>query len=319
MNNIILGSGVVGLLAKALLGPSWKIIPFYRSRFFSFNPALDDNYIISDSRTDEFVRDVSRSLAVEHVTYRRAWSVGGHLYPNWDKGLCDSWLAKVFGQHVPPQSSVYYANRMNLPIYNLRTNQLYQSLLATYENDLKSEVAKGKVTEIGNHYFVRGGVKEDFDNVVSTIPLDALRGLMGLPQIELLSKTLHYYHVQTENLDFEGFNQLLVTDALFDFYKASVISPGRYLLYCHNEIHNPGIYFMPILKSFEILDGTSVAQALPMGPVPKLDALEALDIFCVGSSAQWDWCMDLGSCILRLLGYSQRGFKPFAKRHHVGA
>jgi len=46
--NIILGSGIIGLLAKLILGQDWKIIPFYRSRYFSFNPALDDNFIIRD-------------------------------------------------------------------------------------------------------------------------------------------------------------------------------------------------------------------------------------------------------------------------------
>lgn len=314
MNNVILGSGVVGLIAKAMLGPSWKVIPFYRSRFFSFNPALDDNFIISDQKTDQFFKDVTGAVSVENLTYRRAWSVQGHLVPQWNKDLCESWLTKIFGLNIPPQSVVYYANRMNLPIYNLRTNQLYQRLMANYIEDLKAESAKGLITEIGDHYFVRNNVREEFDNIISTIPLDALQKLMrvsGGP--ELKAKTLHYYHVETRSLDFEGFNQQLVVDNLFDFYRVTMVAPGRYLFYCHNELYNPGSYFMPILNSFELLDGTSIVDALPTGIAPKLDFYESKDIYCVGSSAQWDWCMDVGSCALRIQRYAERGFKPFKK------
>jgi hypothetical protein len=314
MNNVIFGSGVVGLLAKAILGPSWKVVPFYRSRFFTFNPALDDNFIISDPQTDEFIKDITGSIAVETLIYRRAWSVSGQIIPMWDSDLCVSWLNKIFGGQVPPQSEIYYKNRMNLPIYNLRTNVLYQSLMSMYVDDLKVEAAKGPVSEVGDHYFVRNGVREDFDNLLSTIPLNVLQKLMNVTAPPLQSKTLHYYHIQTDKLDFEGFNQQLVVDPIFDFYRATIIAPGRYLIYCHNEINNPGIYFMPIMQSFEILDGTSVPEALPMGVAPKLDFYESKDIYCVGSSAQWDWCMDVGSCILRTQRYAQRGFKPFKRK-----
>ena len=70
---------------------------------------------------------------------------------------------------------------------------------------------------------------------------------------------------------------------------------------------------MALLKDFELLDGTSIVDYLPMGQVPKLDHLEAKGIYSIGSYAQWDWCMDVSSCLLRLLKYSHRGFKPFKK------
>lgn len=316
MNNVIFGSGIVGLLAKALLGPSWKLVPFYRSRFFTFNPALDDNFIIRDEQTDDFIKDVTGAIAVQVLLYRRAWSVGGQLVPSWDKGLCRDWSTKIFGSQVPPQTEVYLANRMNLFVYDLRVNQLYQRLMEQNLAELQTESAKGLVTEIGDHYFIRGGIREDFDNAVSTIPLDGLNKLMNV-QMELPSKDLHYYHIQTDNLDFEGNNQVFVVDSMFGFYRASNIAPKRYLIYCHEEIQNPGIYFMPIMQSFEILDGTSVKHGLTMGPVPKIDWHESKGIYCVGSYAQWDWCMDVGSCILRLQRYAQRGFKPFKKESIV--
>jgi hypothetical protein len=133
--------------------------------------------------------------------------------------------------------------------------------------------------------------------------------LMG-QQSNLQAKDVHYLHIQTDHLDFEGMNQALVTDQIFSFYKATNVAPKRFLIYCHEDIPNPGIYFMSFMPKFEILDGTSIENVIPMGPMPKLDAIENRGIFCVGSSAQWDWCADVGSNILRLLRYSQRGNKP---------
>lgn len=182
-----------------------------------------------------------------------------------------------------------------------------------YATELQAEAKKGLITEIGDHYFVRNGVREDFDYAVNTIPLDGLNKLMNV-EMELPAKDVHYYHIETNNLDFEGSNQVLVVDPMFSFYKASNIAPGRYLIYCHEMIDNPGVYFMPLMKSFDIIDGTSIKNAITMGPVPKPDWHESKGIYSVGSYAQWDWCMDVGSCVLRLQRYAQRNFTPFVKQ-----
>jgi hypothetical protein len=306
--NVIFGSGIIGLLARKILGSSWKVIPFYRSRFFSFNPALDDNFVIHDKQIEPFITDLyGHPLPV--FMYKRGWSIGGHIVPEYDASLCGDWLTKIFGQEVPPQSEVYHNKRMSLFVYDLRVNELYQSLVNEYLEDLKTESALGEITQIGQHHFVRNGNRVDFDNAVSTIPLDALCRLMNV-QVKLPSKTIHYLHIETEDLNFEGYNQLWVVDKAFSFYKATNVAKNRFLIYCHEEIPNPGIYFMGFIPKFDIIDGTSIENALPMGPSPKLDNLEQAGIYCVGSYAQWDWCMDVGSCMMRLLRYAQREFKP---------
>ncbi len=304
--NIILGSGVIGLLAKVILGPDWQIVPFYSSRFFSFNPALDDNFIIRDERLDEFINNITGSNSGKIHSYQRVWSASGQLVKQFDDSLYYSWMYKLFGSDMPSQSRVCF-NNMNLWVYDIRVNNLYKSLVNMYNNDIKS--ATGTVTEIGEHYLIKNGTRIDFDNMVSTIPLDALLKLMKI-EYPLHAKTLHYLHVATEDLDFEGANQVLVTDQMFDFFKVTNVAPGRYLFYCHNSIPNPGIYLMQFMKQFDILDGTSIDDVIPLGQTPKLDKLEECGIYCVGSCAQWDWCMDVGSCILRLMRYSQRGNKP---------
>jgi len=301
--NVIFGSGVIGLLAKHILGPEWKIEPFYKSRFFSFNPSLCDNFIIRDDGLDDFIRDLTHKNCAVFV-YKRAWSAAGQLVPQYDKLLCQSWLAKIFGANVPPQSESYYMNRLHLSVYDIRVNQLYQQLLDMYKTEILPNT-KGEVTKIGRNYYIKDGVRHEFDHAISTIPLDALCKLMG-GQVNLEAKTLHYLHVETSDLDFEGCNQLLVVDEYFPFYKAINVADNRYILYCHQDVDNPGALLMSMMRRFEIIDGTSITNALPVGPIPKIDLLENNGIYCVGSCAQWDWCMDIGSCILRLLKYANK-------------
>lgn len=312
MNNVIFGGGVVALIAKRLL-PTWKVVPFAASRFFSFNPALDDNFLVRHEAVDEPVRDLVQAPAVRTFLYRRAFDIAGQLHGRYDKDLLRDWQAKIFGQKTPPQTEPYFAGKLDLHIYDVRVNQLFQSLAAANMAELKAEQAKGQVTEIGDHYFVRGGVREEFDNAISTIPLPALNKLMGFQQ-ELPAKTVHFLHVQTDTIDFEGFNQTLVVDPKLSFYKVTNIAPKRYMFYCHEEIPHPGHYLMGFLRDFDIIDGTTVADYLPMGPIPKTDHVEKRGVYCVGSYAQWDWCMDVSSCILRLVRYAQRGFKPFQRQ-----
>jgi hypothetical protein len=305
--NVIFGSGLIGLLAKAIF-PSWKIIPFYRSRFFSYNPALDDNYIVEDTRLDSFVKDLM-GTAPKTYPYSRAYSISGHLVKEYHKDLCEDWLYKIFGVNYPNHAEKYFSTRMTQSVYNIRLNQLYQSLTNKYIDEIKEEAAKGAVESIGDHYFVRNGNRVDFDNAISTIPLDSLQKLMGITS-KLESKPVHYLHVRTRNLDFEGANQVFVVDKLFGFYKVINIAPERYMIYCNEDIPQPGAYFMAFMQNFDIIDGTSINGVIPIGNLPNTDDVVDNGIFCVGSYAEWDWCADVGSCILRLLGHSQRHFKP---------
>lgn len=313
--NVIFGSGVVGLLAKLILGPDWKVIPFKKSRFFSWNPSLDDNFIIRDEEIDPFIKDVTKTIGNLPVfLYKRAWSVGGHLTNNFDSGLCDDWLHKIFGTNIPPHASAYMKNRMNLSVYDIRVNQMYFTLVNTFMDELKNESSKGDISEIGKHYFIRNGVKEDFDQAISTIPLNVLCKLMNI-EVDLPTKSTHYIHLETDQLDFEGYNQVFVTDPIIDFWKVTNIAPNRYLVYFNRDVVDYGIYLMNFMKKFEILDGTMVADSIPVGPMPKLTNIEEeAGIYSVGSYAQWDWCADVGSNILRLMRYANRGNKPQVMR-----
>jgi hypothetical protein len=215
---------------------------------------------------------------------------------------------KLFGFSTPPHAKLYLRDKLNFEVYDIRINELYQTLFAKHIPQLVQEANKGAVTEIGDHYFVRNGVKTEFNNAVSTIPLDTLAKLMKI-NYNFVTKPCFYYHVYSEDLNFEGNNQVLVVDPNLSFYKVTNIAPNRYMFYCHEDLVNPGVYLMPIVKTFDILDGTSIKDAIINGPAPKLDAITNCGINCVGSYAEWDWCMDIGSCILKITNLSRDGFK----------
>ncbi len=302
--NVIFGSGVIGLLAKQILGPSWTVVPFYRSRFFAYNPALDDNFVVADPKIDDVLKELTGTQILKTYPYKKAWSVAGHLTGKFDKGLCDDYLYKLHGSNVPSQANIYMSSKMEHRVYDLRLNQLYEGMVKHSLPELSAEADKGQVTSIGEHHFIRGGVRYDFDKAISTIPLDAMLGLMGIKH-SLSSKPLHFLHVQTNDLDFEGFNQTLVVDAIFPFFKVSCVAVDRYLFYLHEEVPNPGTLLMGLIQNFEIIDGTMIQDGIISGQIPNLDDIyNKTGIHAVGSYAQWDPCMDVGSCIMRLLKYA---------------
>jgi len=316
--NVIFGSGVIGLLAKHILGSDWKVIPFARSRFFTWNPALDDNFITSHDELDPFIKEITNAIGPpEKFQYKCSWSVGGEILHKFDESICDDWLNKIFSNNPPGQARIFMKDRMDMSVYGVRTNALYLRLVNQYIKELKEESEKGAVTEIGSHYFVRNGKREDFDNSISTIPLNILYDLMNIKH-DLSFKPINYVHVNTSDLNFEGANQLLVSDGIIDFFKATNIAKDRYLLYFNRDVVDYGVYLMNFIQKFDILDGTAIADAIPIGQTPKLNDMEDSDgIFCVGSYAQWDWCSDVGSCILRLLRYYNRGFKQKQQKNLI--
>lgn len=309
---VILGSGLIGLLARKILGPSYKLVPFAKSRFYSYNPALQDNYLTYNERYYDIIKPYLTSM--HRHPYKVAWSIGGMLHNSYDDGLCQDWLAKVFGKHVPPHSSAVLKSRFSFEVCDIRLNQLYGILMKEYEEEIQKSLAFGEPIGIkdGSIQFAKASI--DYETIISTIPLDILGRLLGTP-FNLPATDLHYLHVQTNKLDFEGHHQTLVVDPIFDFYKVTAVAPNRYLFYFHKPQENPGIYLLSIIgQDFDILEGTSIARALPGGQQPDLSGLEEIGIFPIGATAQWDWCLDAGSAMLRILNFANTGHTVRFKR-----
>jgi hypothetical protein len=303
---LILGSGVVGLLARDILGPDWTIIPFFKSRFYTFNPSLADNFII---RNDEISQYIKANIGgVKTFPYKRAYSIQGALYNKHDDGICEDWCTNAFSYDHSKHIAAYMRYGMEFDVYDIRTNQLYKDLMDKYMPEIQKGMAYGGLTAISDHKLVFGDRQIDYDKLVSTIPLDSLSHYCGF-DMGLKKKDAHFIHLHTDHLDFEGNNQVLVVDKSFPFYQVTKVADKKYLFYFNESLENPGAFFMSLMKDFDIIDGTSVKDYIVLGDLPKLTLFEQMNILCVGSYAQWDWCMDVGSCILRLIKYSGRGQK----------
>ena len=61
------------------------------------------------------------------------------------------------------------------------------------------------------------------------------------------------------------------------------------------------------LKDFKLIGEIHYPQATPCGPIPNFPEVEAADISCIGSRAAWDDCMDIGTCIKRLVRRANAG------------
>jgi hypothetical protein len=302
--NVILGSGLIAMLVKRLLGDEWEVVPCYQSRFFSFNPPLDDNFIVYDKRLDDVMR-VLVGTQPSVFPYKRAWSINGQISSAYDAGLAMAWLHKLFDP-PPSHAELYMRSHLSFMVYQVRLHQLYGNLLEQYRPQLV-HTDRMPTSIAANCISFNDGSRLEFDKVISTVPLNYLLDLMGYRHA-LQAKPMHYWHVQTSTLDFEGNNQLLVVDPTISFFRVTNIAPERYLFYCHEHVEYPGPYLSAFMSKFEILDGTSIRDAIPCGERPDLSFLEPLGIFPIGAYAQWDWCLDVGSCLLRLLGYLQRNF-----------
>lgn len=300
MNKFILGSGLVGLLARKILGSSYTVIPFYKSRFFSFNPPLDDNFIICNKEIDYGVRQIFGDI--KRYPYRRRYSFNGEIVP-FSKHVCENWIYKIFGIDIPGQVLPYYASQDDFEVYDLRSTNIYKELMEEYKTDIENGLKLGQLTNITGETLHFGTKQIPYSHIVNTLPLNAFCSLAGT-RPSLRARTVQLLHVATQALNFEGNNQLLVADPKIDFYKVTNIAKDRYLFYFLDEQANPGIYLMPLIPGqFDIIDGTSIIDYIPMGSIPQVNFSQ---VDHIGSYAQWDFCVDIASCVLRLLKISSK-------------
>ena len=54
------------------------------------------------------------------------------------------------------------------------------------------------------------------------------------------------------------------------------------------------------MNKLEIVNQTTIKQAIPVGDPPDLKTFENEKIYPIGRLAQWDYFMNLGSCLRRI-------------------
>lgn len=294
---VILGGGLVALLARDILGSGWTIIPYGKSRFYSFNPPLCDNYVIKDDVIDDYMN----RFALIPSYIKNAFSLGGQLTYNHNIGL-DPWLEKVYGGMRPSQADPYYRSHIDYFGYG-DCLEIYRRLQQQYVNEILDNQDKlGKaVVKIHDHRIVTDtGVEKEYEHIISTIPLPALTTAMGR-KYEFPCRDMWCYHIKTD-WDMEGATHIRVADQHLEFYKVTKVNQVDYIFYSVNQIVRPGQYFMGILgKKFELIGEVNFQEAIPCGPIPDLLEVTMADITLMGSRAVWDDCLDIGSNIKRLV------------------
>ena len=299
--NFILGSGITGLLAKEVLGESWQLIPFGRSRFYSFYPPTGDNFIVSHDSIDPIIREFTAIPQTDLLF--RATSYGGQLLFADASFAKDSYLSKLFGANMHPAAKMLLRHELNV-YKHVTATELYNTLQTRYKTQIEQARQQyGTVNKISHqdHTIQTSTGTYEYNKIVSTIPLDALLEFMGETHT-LQAANVWYYHITTPALNFEGARQVFVADAAFDFFKVDKISNDQYVFHCRCDLGNPMSYLGAFMNNrLSIENATNMQKAYPVGAPPKLEEIEKVGIYCVGQHAQWDYFMDVSSSIKRLL------------------
>lgn len=295
--NIILGGGLVALLARDILGPKWKLIPIGKSQYFSWQPALADNYIIKDDTIDEYMSE----YAFIPMVHRIAYSYGGQLIFNPAVAL-EHYLNKLYSPYIPPHASAYWSKRGDIIGYGDCVD-IYRRLQLKYKDEiLNNNNEYGSLVRIKDQVITTSSGKHiEYDELISTIPLPSLLANIGVTAIDIPSKDMYCYHIQTGSLDLEGATHVFVADPEIDFYKVTQLNKVNYLFYSTKQIVRPGAYFINFMNKFELIAETMIPKAIPCGQIPELINIKENKIMLLGRSAVWDDCLDVGSCIKRLV------------------
>jgi hypothetical protein len=306
--NLILGSGVIGCIAKMILGSGWEWIPFKRSRYYSFDIPFGDNFIVCDKAIDDFIRGITINSAIP-IFYKRAFSYQGQLMFQELPILIDPYLYKVYGENVPSIASKMV--KTTFSVYPITAQMLYHQLEDKFkDNEIAAGVQKFgamKSIDFDQKVICCEHGNFEFDKLVYTIPLNAFLRLGGKSVDDLKARAVCYYLLETDSVDLEGAQQALVVDTNINFFKVVMYEKSRYIFWTFDALDNPHMYFGKFLNyRLDIIEAKRIDEAIPIGNPPDLSWLPK-GIIGVGSNAQWDDFMDVSSCCKRLLRIAREG------------
>lgn len=300
--NVILGSGLNALLARHLLGSSYRIVSAGPSRFYRVNPSSTDNFIYASDLLRPLENQLRQlNIDTKRYPYQCCWSNEGNLSSGFDKENCAFWLAKIYNLHVPDHLRLVYPYRMNFEVYGTRVNQLYAALYQRYYEEFQTAPHISNISKFEPHKIVfESGQVIEYENCISTIPLDDLCGIMDY-QLPLNGVDVTTVLLETSHLDFEGYNQVFVVDPTIQFFKAIQVKENQYVFSFVGRIENPGLYLSPYIHDFDLISGFFYPNCLPAGVIADTKWLAPYGVIPLGMSAQWDPAMDVSSCLHRLL------------------
>jgi hypothetical protein len=300
---VILGSGVVGLVARHIFGSGYKIIPYGNSRFFQYNPAPSDNFIRYSKEHTE-ISGIINSLGIDtnKYDYNCAWSVGGSIVRDYDPMLSQKWISKIninMSHHI----QLLYKDRMNFQVYGTRVTDLYNNLKSKYDSSYHNK-GVGDIYSISDHVIrFRDGTAIEYDKCISTIPLDKLYEILGINRT-LLSSDVTAVLLESDSINMEGYNQLFVVDDQIPFFKVTQVKPNTYVFYFVGRVEKPSLSIGLCVDNFDLISGIHIEKCIPAGELSNHSDLRDDGILPIGASAQWDHGMDMSSCVYKLLKMS---------------
>jgi len=295
----ILGSGLIGHIAKDIY-PEYEFIPFGRSRFYSYFPPLGENYIVANSKIEEYISKFSNILPTTRF-FKRGFSIAGEItYADW---ASDLYIAKLYGNQ--PIAKKLLAKSVFGIYSGITPTTLFMELSRKYIKDTLSDLNKyGDLNSIdlNNHLIHTSTGTFEYDDIISTIPLDVLLQYTGAKHT-LKSRTGYLYMVETSSLDFEGADELLVCDEHFDFYSCTNLDGNEYIFRSFSELNHD--YLGAFMKEFKMVNSTKIDGYIPVEKPPDLSWLIDQNILPVGSLARWDDFYDVSTSILTLLNFGR--------------
>jgi hypothetical protein len=297
LNNVVLGSGLIGLLARHMLGPSYKLIPFKKSRYYSHDIPVADTSIPYDEHTAHVLNALR--LPNKSKFFPVAISYSGDLTFNkriWAQTITD----KAYKYATPhPFATTLFAS--DIDVHETTAKTLYDVLLDMYIDEIKSN-RNIDVVSINKNTIETNNEDIIFDKLVSTIPLNALLKLCDFEDT-LASADYHVFLVATDMFDLEGARRCYIGDGAIPFWKVNVLDREVFQFFSNGFVEGAETTFaMMTQKRFRILGDTVVKEAFPLGepPTHTYKMLEELNIVPVGSNARWDYFYDVSTCIKTL-------------------
>lgn len=302
-SKIILGSGLVGRIAKDIL-PDRRFIPFGRSQFYGWDYPLAEDHISVHDSADEYIKRYRSSIEIVLRTreFKRPFSVAGQLIysANIPNLTIIPYLMKTYGEATDLKQKLV-SNTM-FPIYEgITCNAIYKKLDDSLKETILTDSAEfGKLESIDhkNHIIKTDKKSFEYDSIISTIPLDSLLSYLGFANDMCEHRSVYIYLIQTSALDFEGADQLLVVENDIDFYNVSEVGMNMYMFKSFRELNEE--FLKMFIPKFNIISKTKVDKYVPLGSV-DLRMMEDYNIDLVGSLARWDDFYDIGASIHHLM------------------
>jgi len=297
LNKFILGSGIIGLLSRHILGSDYRLIPFNKSRYYSYEVPIADDTITYSDQTSDVISGLN--LVETHRYFPTAISISGQLVFNkevWSQTVVD----KLYRNDPHPLAAALLSKDIN--VHDTSAKRLFETLLAAYSDEIMAN-KDAVVSSIGDHTIVIDGQKYEVDQIVSTIPLNALLEFIGIGY-NFKSHDYHVSLVASDAFDLEGAQRVFIADPSIPFWKVNVLGREMYQFFSNGYVENSEAIFALMAKNrFRVMAETTVKEAFPLGEPPRelLSKLENMGIKCVGSNARWDYFFDISTSINSLL------------------